>query len=359
VPGWQAVRNAGENSPPGFGLIAHGVHLLGDRITHGGAPSSPTHTFVLYDTILQRSDQGAKGCPRVRHARKSQATNAKRMGAGGRRGEWPDRLWVDPEAPAILQDTRKFCNQGEHRAKPLPAGGRPANHGAMKSKQLLCALPVLLLLAALAGCSSPPLQQSTDEVKFNDALAALLSSSGPLLPTQHPGAPNRVAEIKGKAEAGDAKAQCSLGLCYNHGVGVIQDMVEAVKWYREAAEQGLAQAQCNLGVCYDNGEGVAQDAAEAVRWYRKAAERGYADAQCNLGACYYNGEGVAQDDVQAHKWFSLASAQGDEDATKNLAMAEKRMGTKQVSAAQQLAREFKLRSTRVRGASHLNQPLKP
>ena len=43
---------------------------------------------------------------------------------------------------------------------------------------------------------------------------------------------------------------------YSSGLGVRQDRVEAVRWYRRAAEQGSAQAQNNLGIMYDEGRGV-------------------------------------------------------------------------------------------------------
>ena len=80
-------------------------------------------------------------------------------------------------------------------------------------------------------------------------------------------------ETKAKAEKGDAKAQCSLGVCYHDGDGVTRDAVEAVKWYRKAAEQGLAPAQTTLGQCYDDGDGVTRNAVEAAKWFRKAAEQ--------------------------------------------------------------------------------------
>jgi TPR repeat protein len=116
-------------------------------------------------------------------------------------------------------------------------------------------------------------------------------------------------EIKAKAEKGDAKAQCSLGVCYHDGDGVTKDTVEAVKWYQKAAEQGLAPAQTNLGVCYQDGVGVTRDALEAVKWFRKAAEQGLAPAQTNLGQCYCDGDGVAKDAVEAAKWIRKAAEQ--------------------------------------------------
>ena len=44
---------------------------------------------------------------------------------------------------------------------------------------------------------------------------------------------------------------------------------EDLEALRKAAEAGDAAAQCNLGLRYAIGEGVAEDEAEAVKWYRK------------------------------------------------------------------------------------------
>ena len=112
------------------------------------------------------------------------------------------------------------------------------------------------------------------------------------------------------AEHGDARAQCSLGYCYYNGNGVPQNYAKAVKWYTKAAEQGDARAQCSLGVCYNNGNGVPQNYAKAVKWYTKAAEQGYAGAQFYLGVCYNNGLGVPQNYAEAVKWYTKAAEQG-------------------------------------------------
>ena len=56
-----------------------------------------------------------------------------------------------------------------------------------------------------------------------------------------------------------------------------QDDAEAVRWYRQAAAQGLAQAQYNLGVEYETGRGVRQDLALAQEWYGKACQNGDQD----------------------------------------------------------------------------------
>jgi len=135
-------------------------------------------------------------------------------------------------------------------------------------------------------------------------------------PTPHPAiipeaeGKEALADLKERAQQGNAEAQFNLGVCYANGEGVAKDWDEAVKWWRKAAEQGDADAQKNLGNSYYQGEGVAKDAVEAVKWYRKAAEQGNADAQKNLGNSYYQGEGVAKDAVEAVKWYHKAAEQG-------------------------------------------------
>ena len=107
-----------------------------------------------------------------------------------------------------------------------------------------------------------------------------------------------------------AKAQNSLGYCYNYGEGVEKDLKQAVTWYRKSAEQGNAWAQCNLGNCYLDGEGVPKDSKQAVIWYKKAAEQDFAASQCNLGICYYTGVGVQMDSEKAEEWWYKAAVQG-------------------------------------------------
>jgi TPR repeat protein len=116
------------------------------------------------------------------------------------------------------------------------------------------------------------------------------------------------------AEQNLAVAQSDLGGCYYLGQGVVKDYVEAVKWYRKAAEQNLAYAQGHLGVCYFFGQGVATNDVEAVEWYRKAAEQNDASAQSGLGLCYFSGQGVATNDVEAVKWYRKAAEQNDASA---------------------------------------------
>ena len=152
-------------------------------------------------------------------------------------------------------------------------------------------------------------------------LLLLLMSADYQSPAQQSEADRKLlADLRAKAEKGDAKSQYKLGCAFSLGdFGVAKDKVEAVKWYRKAAEQNHASAQCNLGGCYVDGEGVAKDEVEAVKWYRKAAEQADAVGQFNLGCCYLNGQGVVKDEVEAVKWYRKAAEQ-------NLALAQWNLG---------------------------------
>jgi TPR repeat protein len=131
-----------------------------------------------------------------------------------------------------------------------------------------------------------------------------------------------LAQLRAKAEQGDAQAQSGLAEAYFiGGLGLAKDYVEAVKWCRKAAEQNHAHAQFNLGTCYANGHGVRKEEVEAVKWYRKAAEQNHAKAQYNLGVCYHEGQGVEKDEIEAVKWVRKAAEQNHAGAQSKLGLA--------------------------------------
>ena len=86
-----------------------------------------------------------------------------------------------------------------------------------------------------------------------------------------------------------------------------------VEWL-PLAELGDVEAQFNMGVIYDEGAGVSQDLAVAAEWYEKAAQQGFVDAQANLGMMYYHGQGVPCDHTKAAGWLQMAADQGDAEA---------------------------------------------
>lgn len=54
----------------------------------------------------------------------------------------------------------------------------------------------------------------------------------------------------------------------------MRSTAEALAWYRKAAEQGDVEAQARLGVCFDEGIGVMKDPIEAYKWFNLSAAQG-------------------------------------------------------------------------------------
>lgn len=128
------------------------------------------------------------------------------------------------------------------------------------------------------------------------------------------------AKLKTRAEQGDADAMSSLGVMYASGLGVTEDDVEAVRWYRTAADLGNAEAMYNLALMYANGEGVEENDLEAVKWYHIAADMGYTHAMFNLAWMYAHGQGVDVANDDAVKWYRQAADKGHTKAMYNLAV---------------------------------------
>ncbi|NKI17193.1 peptidase C14 [Spongiibacter sp. KMU-166] len=72
------------------------------------------------------------------------------------------------------------------------------------------------------------------------------------------------------AEAGDPKAQVSVGEIFENGLGTEPNYEMAAFWYAKAAEQGDKTAQFNLGTLYEQGKGVEQNKLKALNLYREA-----------------------------------------------------------------------------------------
>jgi uncharacterized protein len=75
------------------------------------------------------------------------------------------------------------------------------------------------------------------------------------------------------------------------------------------AEAGDAEAQCNLGVAYLNGTKVAQDFAKGLGWLLRASDAGFGYARYVLADVYSRGyAGVPVSDEKAYYYAVLAAA---------------------------------------------------
>src|SRR6266404_3917125 len=99
------------------------------------------------------------------------------------------------------------------------------------------------------------------------------SASFPEPRTKSDGVEKRLLQA---AEAGDALAQCNLGILYDNGLDdngyvVEGSRPEAVRWLLAAAEQGLPRAQVKLAELYADGPDISGSHATACGWFLVAA----------------------------------------------------------------------------------------
>jgi hypothetical protein len=132
---------------------------------------------------------------------------------------------------------------------------------------------------------------------------------------------------------------CNANSYRQSGAPESKDFANGVSIWKPLAEKGDAVAQYNLGVIYDVGINVRQNDEKAVKWFRLAAAQGLAKAQYNLGVMYFNGEFVYQDNIDALMWFHIADLNGHSIAKESKAIISKYMPPKDISKAQNLARE--------------------
>jgi TPR repeat protein len=104
------------------------------------------------------------------------------------------------------------------------------------------------------------------------------------------------------AHSKDGVGQYHLAQCYFYGIGVEQDIKEAVRLYKLSAQKGCMHSATCLAFCYLKGDGVQQDLARGFHFLRVAATNGNICAQTNLGKCYESGKGCMQSLKRARYW---------------------------------------------------------
>lgn len=90
--------------------------------------------------------------------------------------------------------------------------------------------------------------------------------------------------------------------------------------WQALAQRGNAEANFNLGILYEDGLGVNQDLAQALLYYETAAIGGSFKAQYRLGLLYFVGKTVPLDKIKAKHWLTKAAAEGDRDSIEMLAI---------------------------------------
>jgi hypothetical protein len=141
-----------------------------------------------------------------------------------------------------------------------------------------------------------------------------------------------LADLRARADRGDADAMFELGLRYHKGEGVERDDKTALQWHEKAAAEDHTKAEVQLGYMHAHGFGTKLDFAQAAKWYRRAALKGDTTAEHNMGLQYLHGQGVKKDAELAYLWFRRAATRGHARAQFNLAEChEKGVGTERDS----------------------------
>jgi TPR repeat protein len=119
-----------------------------------------------------------------------------------------------------------------------------------------------------------------------------------------------ITSLKQRAESGNVVAQSVMGICRLEGLfGVPVDYSEALRFLSGPAENGAPRALACLARMYAEGLGVDQNIDQAISLYKRAAINNDFLAQIELGRIYAHGKGVPVDPVQALTWYSAAVAQ--------------------------------------------------
>ena len=119
--------------------------------------------------------------------------------------------------------------------------------------------------------------------------------------------PINVGQIRAKAEQGDPKSQCTLGVCYLNGRGVQADYSEAAAWFQKAAAGGIPEAMRELGSLLMEGCGVPKDEARARELFEQGARLGDPVCQFFLARCIAEGIGGAKDSEAACRLYEQAA----------------------------------------------------
>lgn len=118
---------------------------------------------------------------------------------------------------------------------------------------------------------------------------------------------------------GHAMPFFNLGLCYQHGRGVTQNLCRARRLFLIAASMGDADAALNLGVLHLRGEGTPVDLEKALHWIEQAAAMDCPEAVNMLGSIHLTGKHIPPAYGKAVELFQRAQALGSVDAVVNLA----------------------------------------
>lgn len=115
------------------------------------------------------------------------------------------------------------------------------------------------------------------------------------------------------AKSGDVDSMFCAGSIHLY---VQHDAKKALPWLEQSANAGDKRAPLILGILYEKGTGVKEDLSAAARWYQKGMDNGSPTATRRLAEMYRLGLGVPHDEAKARELLSKAATLGDKAAPK-------------------------------------------
>lgn len=183
-----------------------------------------------------------------------------------------------------------------------------------KTTQSPVALLAVLLVLAVPDCFAPHAVSATQiteehEVRFQSACEDL----------KHKHYREAHAKLRALADKEHAKSLTVMGLLYERGLGVEQDVEKAFDCYRKAAAKGLPEAESRMGhLVLLHGHKLKDKSKRPDEWLLKAAQHGVSEAQVTLGKLYYEGNHLPINHSEAVRWLRQAADQGHQEAQEML-----------------------------------------
>lgn len=112
-----------------------------------------------------------------------------------------------------------------------------------------------------------------------------------------------ISEIQLMAQQGDPQAQFLLGMSYEYGDDVDENIDLAYKWYVSAAEKNHITAMSCLGDLLYMNTNYEMDIYRALQWYIPAAILGDIYSRYIIGNIFFYGEGVEKNYREALNWY--------------------------------------------------------
>jgi TPR repeat protein len=112
------------------------------------------------------------------------------------------------------------------------------------------------------------------------------------------------------------QAQHLVGVIYEYGIGIQQDLKKAVSYYRRAAEQRYVESMYHLALMYVYGRGTETQHLRGLSLFEAGCSANHAPSCHYMGIMKTYGYGTGVDYQEAALWFEKSGSLDDERISK-------------------------------------------